>query len=147
MVKPRQRASFKNIPRTHIRNILAPLDGSKNSKRSILTAIHLAAEHEASLTVIHVIHPSEKYKQSDFEDIPPSFIIKAKKLAANHKVPFQSRILAGDPGHSIVEYANTHSVDLIVIGSRGLSIFKKIFLGSVSHYVLEKADMPTVLVK
>ena len=144
----KMRSSYKGLPRTRIRKILVPLDGSKNSKKSLLTAIHLAVEHEASLIVIHVIsHSEKKFKQSDVEDIPPSFIVQAKKLAMDNKIPFENRILVGDPGHSIVEYANTHSVDLIVIGARGLSAFKKIFLGSVSHYVMQKADMPIVLVK
>lgn len=148
MVGRRQRTIYKNIPRTRIRNILVPLDGSKNSKKSLLTAIHLAAEHEASIIVIHVLNSSEKrYKQRDFEDIPPAFIIQAKKLAMKNKIPFESRILVGDPSHSIVEYSHTHNVDLIVIGARGLSTFKKIFLGSVSQYVMQKADMPIVLVK
>jgi nucleotide-binding universal stress UspA family protein len=148
MVKQKQRTNYKNIPKTHIRKILIPLDGSKNSNKSLLTAIHLAVEHDASLTAVHVItHSEKKYKQSDLEDVPPSFIIQAKKLAMENKIPFDNRILLGDPGHSIVEYADTHSVDLIVIGARGLSTFKKIFLGSVSHYVMQKADMPIVLVK
>lgn len=148
MIKLRPQTNYKAIPKIRIRNILVPLDGSKNSKKSLLTAFHLAMEHEASLTAIYVMHSSEKkYKQSDFEDIPPSFIIEAKKLAMDNKIPFKSRILTGDPSHSIVEYAHTHNVDLIVIGARGLSTFKKIFLGSVSHYVMQKADMPIVLVK
>ncbi len=148
MVKLGQQTNYKNIPGIRIRNILIPLDGSKNSKKSLLVAIHLAMEHEASLTAIYVMHSSEKkYKQDDFEDIPPFFIIEAKKLAMESKISFEKMILTGDPGHSIVEYAHTHHVDLIVIGARGLSTFKKIFLGSVSHYVMQKADMPIVLVK
>ncbi len=148
MIKLGPQTSYKNIPGLHIRNILVPLDGSKNSKKSLLAAIHLAAEHEASLVVIYVMHSSEKkYRKDDFEDVPPSFIIEAKKLAMENKISFESRILTGDPGHSIVEYAHTHHVDLIVIGARGLSTFKKIFLGSVSHYVMQKADMPIVLIK
>lgn len=142
------RSSYRGTVRTRIRKILVPLDGSKNSKKSLLNAIHLAVEHDASLIVVHVIsHSEKKFKQSDIEDIPPSFIIQAKKLAMDNKIPFENRILVGDPGHSIVEYANTHGIDLIVIGARGLSAFKKIFLGSVSHYVMQKADMPIVLVK
>lgn len=142
------RSSYNGIPGSRIRKILVPLDGSKNSKKSLLTAIHLAVEHDASLIVIHVISRTEKkFKQSDIEDVPPSFIIQAKKLAMEKKIPFENRILVGDPGHSIVEYADTHGIDLIVIGARGLSGFKKIFLGSVSHYVMQKADMPIVLVK
>jgi nucleotide-binding universal stress UspA family protein len=131
--------------------ILVPLDGSKNSLKALETGVHLANEHEASLVVIHVIHTlSEKsgVKQKfGEEEVPPSFIIQAKKLAVKNKIPFSSRVLTGDPGHAIIEYVNTHGIDLIVIGARGRSVFKAIFLGSVSSYVLHKSKIPVMLIK
>ena len=138
------------MERQQIRKILVPLDGSKNSLRSLQTAIHLAREHEASLFVIHVIHTfpeKERKQQEGEEEVPPSFILLAKKLAVKNGIPFYSRILTGDPGHAIVEYTNTHSIDLIVIGARGLSVFKKIFLGSVSSYVMHKSKVAVMLIK
>jgi nucleotide-binding universal stress UspA family protein len=133
-----------------IKKILVPLDGSKNSLRGLTTGIHLAKEHEASLTVVHVIHMSYKkeHKQKELEEeIPPEFILLAKKLAVKNAIPFYSRILTGDPGYSIVEYSNTHDIDVIVIGARGLSTLKKIFLGSVSSYVMHKSKVAVMLIK
>ena len=138
------------MKRQQIRKILVPLDGSKNSLRGLQTAIHLAREHEASSFVVHVIHtfPEKERKQREGEEeVPPSFILLAKKLAIKNGIPFYSRILTGDPGHAIVEYTNTHSIDLIVIGARGLSVFKKIFLGSVSSYVMHKSKVAVMLIK
>src|SRR5579872_3760718 len=101
MIKLGPQTNYKDIPGLRIRHILVPLDGSKNSKKSLLAAIHLAIEHEASLTVIYVMHSSEKkYKQDGFEDVPPSFIVEAKKLAMENKISFENWILTGDPGHS-----------------------------------------------
>ena len=74
-------------------------------------------------------------------------MVQAEKLAKKNNIPFRSRILEGDPGHSIVEYASSHSIDLIVIGARGLGTFKKIFVGSVSNYVLHKAKVAVMLIK
>lgn len=136
--------------RPKIKKILVPLDGSKNSIRGLKTGIHLAKEHEASLTIIHVVHMSHKkeLKQKKLEeDIPPEFILFAKNLAVKNAVPFYSRILTGDPGYSIVEYSNTHNMDVIVIGARGLSTLKKIFLGSVSSYVMHKSKVAVMLIK
>jgi nucleotide-binding universal stress UspA family protein len=137
-------------PRQKIKKILVPLDGSKNSMRGLETGVHLAKEHEASLTVIHVIHMSHKkeLKQKELEEkVPPEFFLDAKKLAVKNGVPFSSRILTGDPGHEIVEYSDDHNIDVIVIGARGLSTFKKIFLGSVSSYVMHKAKVAVMLIK
>ena len=139
------------MEKQRIRKILVPLDGSKNSQRGLERAIHLAKEHEASLTVIHVIHnihgAKGRRKLELEEEMPPSFILLAKKLASENVIPFYNRVLAGDPGHEIVNYANTHGVDLIVIGARGLSAFKKIILGSVSSYVMHTAKAAVMLIK
>ncbi len=131
-----------------IRRILVPLDGSKNSLRGLETAIHLAKEHDASLTAIYVIHDIQKgISRQKMDEIPPSFLLQAKKLALKNDVPFQSRVLVGDPGHTIIEYSSTRGIDLIIIGARGLGTFKKIFLGSVSHYVLSKSKVAVMLIK
>lgn len=133
-----------------IRKILVPLDGSRNSQKALGSAIHLAREHEASLAAIHVIHTfpeMERKRQRSEEDVPPPFIKNAERLAKKAGVPFQSRILTGDPGHAITEYAGTHGIDLIVIGARGMSAFKKIFVGSVSSYVMAKSKTAVMLVK
>ncbi len=132
-----------------IKNILAPLDGSSNSQRSLDTAIHLAREHEATLTAIHVIHSHQKAPRTTRkqEGKEPPFILRARKLAERNGVQFHSRILEGDPGHSILDYSNMRNIDLIVIGARGLGTFKKIFLGSVSNYVLQKSKIAVMLVR
>lgn len=132
-----------------IKHILVPLDGSENSTRGLETAVHLANEHEASLTAIHVIHMLHKNtsKQRKQEEPTPQFMLDAQKNAEKNGIPFHSRILEGDPGHSIVEYSNTHDIDLVVIGARGLGTFKKIFLGSVSSYVLHKSKVAVMLVR
>ena len=138
------------IDRQKIKKILVPLDGSKNSLKALETGVHLASEHEASLTVIHVIHMSHKkeLKQKELEEeVPPEFFLSAKNLAVKNSVSFNSRILTGDPGHSIVEYSDDHNIDVIVIGARGISTFKKIFLGSVSNYVMHASKVAVMLIK
>ena len=50
------------------------------------------------------------------------------------------------PAEQIVTYANEHSCDLIVMGSRGLGALRGM-LGSVSSYVLRHAEMPVLIVK
>ncbi|HJU13682.1 MAG TPA: universal stress protein [Candidatus Nitrosotalea sp.] len=136
------------MSRKQIQKILVPLDGSSNSQRSLATALHLATEHEASISAVYVIHKLQKgVGRKKMGEADPSFIVEAKKLAEKNGIPFHSRILEGDPGHAIVEYSNTRDIDLIVIGARGLGTFKKIFLGSVSSYVLHKSKVAVMLVR
>ncbi len=53
----------------------------------------------------------------------------------------------GDPARTIVKYAESSDIDLIVMGSRGLSNLKEILIGSVSSRIHELAHCACLLVK
>ena len=72
---------------------------------------------------------------------------KAKLKAAQKGILFFDRVSYGDDGKRIVEVADKQNFDLIVIGSRGMSAAKEIFLGSTSNYVLHKSKKPVLVVK
>ncbi len=52
----------------------------------------------------------------------------------------------GHPAEEILAAAEEEGVDMIVIGSRGKR-FEPLLMGSVSREVLEKADMPVLVIK
>jgi nucleotide-binding universal stress UspA family protein len=58
----------------------------------------------------------------------------------------QSKHTIGVPAETILAEAKRLSADLIVMGRRGLSPLKELFLGSVSQEVLHKAQCPLILV-
>ena len=76
-----------------------------------------------------------------------SVMKKAKLKAAKKGILFFDRVSYGDDGKRIVEVAEKHNFDLIVIGSRGMGAAKEIFLGSTSNYVLHKSKKPVMMVK
>jgi nucleotide-binding universal stress UspA family protein len=48
---------------------------------------------------------------------------------------------------AIVEYAESENVDLVVIGTKGRSEFKKLLLGSVASGVVKYAHCPVMVIK
>jgi len=56
-------------------------------------------------------------------------------------------VLQGNAGQQIVETAAKRGADLIVIGSRGNSGLKEMFLGSVSPYVIKHTDKAILVIK
>lgn len=56
-------------------------------------------------------------------------------------------LLREDPAGEILRYAERNAIDLIVTGSRGLGGLKSLFLGSVSHKLIEDATCPCMVVK
>jgi len=59
----------------------------------------------------------------------------------------QSTVVQGDPATGIIKFARAEDIDMIVIGSRGLTGIKEFVLGSVSHRVTHLADCTVTVVK
>ena len=56
-------------------------------------------------------------------------------------------VLEGVPSSAILQYAKEYCCDLIVIGNRGLGPIREWMLGSVSHHVVQQAQIPVLVVK
>ena len=72
---------------------------------------------------------------------------KAKKHAAQNGILFYDKVVYGDEGPKITNFAENKSYDIIIIGSRGMSSLKEAFLGSTSNFVLHKSKIPVLIVK
>ncbi|KAI7905520.1 uncharacterized protein BX663DRAFT_500028 [Cokeromyces recurvatus] len=66
-----------------------------------------------------------------------------------HKMNISSEvhILWGDAKTLIPRYTAAHKVDLLIMGSRGLSTVKSVFLGSVSDTCLKECPCPVLVVR
>lgn len=71
------------------------------------------------------------------------------KLRTSSKTPFKitSQVIQGSPREIIVDEANNWGADLIVMGSRGLSTWSRILLGSVSNAVVHHAKCSVEIVR
>ena len=75
-------------------------------------------------------------------------LASAKRRVIGRKIESVQTLLAdGDPAETIIGLAKDRMVDAIVIGSRGLSDIKGLFLGSVSHKVGDLAECTCITVK
>jgi len=140
----------------NIKKILVPLDGSENSLRGLDAAISLAQKYQAEVTGVNVIqdfpagHPDQPPYTTGVLKDAQNMMTDAKKRASENDVKFQDEILNvsdGSLGKEIVKFADYNNVDLIAIGSRGRGSIKEAFLGSVSHYISHKSNVPVLIVK
>jgi nucleotide-binding universal stress UspA family protein len=73
---------------------------------------------------------------------------QAGKTAHDHGVEKVSKhIEDGNPVSRILELAKAEDVDLIVSGARGLSNLKALFVGSVSHKLLQLSPVTCITVR
>ncbi len=139
----------------NIKQILNPVDGSEHSIHSTHHAIELAKLLDAKIVLLHCherfpIVLSEPYFQQAVNEITKAsdeLIEPFIKMVEKAEVPFDVRILEGPPGVKIPEAARIEKIDLIVMGSRGVTDFTGLLLGSVAHQVLHKSDCPVFITK
>jgi len=140
------------------KRIVVAYDGSDQAIKALNTAIELAKAFNSKLDVVEVVDTAALLGMG-FAPIPSDVIAQiynkaqndveqAKKKAQEAGVKdVTSQVLEGDPATSIIEYASKNGADLIVMGSRGLSTFKRLVLGSVSSKVVQESRVPVLVVK
>ena len=139
----------------NIKQILNPVDGSEHSIRSTQYAIELAKLLDARIILMHCharfpIVLAEPYFQKAINEINKAseeLVEPFIEMLEKEEVKFDVRILEGTPGNRIPEVARIEKIDMIVMGSRGVTDFAGLFLGSVAHQVLHKSDCPVFITK
>eukprot|EP00112_Aurelia_sp_Birch-Aquarium-sp1_P026838 Seg977.5 transcript_id=Seg977.5/GoldUCD/mRNA.D3Y31 product="Universal stress protein YxiE" protein_id=Seg977.5/GoldUCD/D3Y31 len=146
------------------RTILIPVDGSEHSDRAFnwyVNHLHREGDH---VGVVNIVEPPK---------VPASFMVmgplvtpdewhrqlkanveKAKEVGENYKKMCDkagikcSVYVEGtedSPGEKICQMAKEKNVSGVVMGSRGLNFLRRTFLGSVSSYVVNHANVPVTV--
>ncbi|MBC5636811.1 universal stress protein [Ornithinibacillus sp. BX22] len=136
------------------KKILCAADGSDHSIRAGEKAFQLARlSQESKVDIIYVVDPKHSKEEvltnwgKDTEDARKEQLALLIQKVKKSGVDFEVIFLNGEPGPTIVDYANKHNYDIIIIGSRGLNAFQEMMLGSVSHKVAKRATSPVLIVK
>jgi nucleotide-binding universal stress UspA family protein len=144
------------------RKILACSDGSENAIQAARVAAFIAREFHACTLLLIVFNPSTViYANGDapitpidsallnryIEEIQNGIAERTGEVFRAAGVDYETRREAGHPVDVIVDVAEREKVDLIVLGSRGLSGWKSFLLGSVSDGVLHHAHCPVLIVR
>lgn len=123
-------------------NILVATDGSADSAKALTKAIDLGKTHSGRVTGVTVVdmHP-EHYADAagvvDKLDEKAKIVLEgAAARASAAGMELHTHLLHGDPAAEITGYARKKNAGIILVGSRGLTGLKKIFLGSVAEKVI-----------
>jgi nucleotide-binding universal stress UspA family protein len=143
---------------TDYSRIVVAYDHSELSKKALKMAMNLAKQDKIiQLYVIMVQQPlrpapysygyvyvaDQEAQREEIQGIRKDLEEQLKTLPNKTGIV----LLDGNPGQMIVDYVKQNDADLVVMGSRGLTGLKELFLGSVSHYVVQKATCPVLIVK
>ncbi len=151
--------------------VLVAIDGSEASMRAADFALSIAVKSEAELTLLYVFYSQLAYAYTSYlskvddsssidailhsaEDKANQwFDIVKNKLknvyAYNQNIKIKSDIIITSTSifRAIIDYAEHNMINLIVVGTKGRSAIKKVFLGSVTSEVLKYSRCPVLVIK
>ena len=135
--------------------ILVAVDGSESAKKAFDKSVFLAQKCNSRLYVAHVVLDATYGGDSatTFELIEQlkergkQILELCKKEAVKKSVEVETLLESGDHAQVIIEIAKRINCDLIIMGSRGMSVFKELLLGSVSLKVMHLAHCPVMVVR
>lgn len=134
---------------TPYKHLLCPVDFSETSLRALEWSSRFSKSVGASLTVLHVLD-TDLLSIGNLVAVPNAF--DELRLRAEEAVEKLKRemdltharfeIREGVPEDVVVGAASGGNVDLVVMGTHGISGFQKFLLGSVTEKVLHRAKVP-----
>lgn len=137
------------------RNVLAATDFSEPAALGLAWAARAARAHGARLHLVHVLTPPMPV--ADFA-APPLTLDENLREAARQRMDemLASDVLAGldadgvlrdgTPSQAVLDVADEVSADLLVVGTRGLTGFRHLLLGSTAERIVQRAKVPVLSV-
>jgi nucleotide-binding universal stress UspA family protein len=147
---------------THGMKILCAIDGSRHSQWALDWLPHVCSPDDISLLLVHAIDMTQFKSLSRLDRKTRSALVnlldcslegaarlleRAELKAAASWGSVRAKLLRGSPVAAVARSAKREQADLLVIGSRGVTEFQPMLLGSVSRKLLMQAPCPVLVVK
>jgi nucleotide-binding universal stress UspA family protein len=143
-----------------VKKILIPIDRSEYNNKIIEYAISLSKAWDAKITAIHVIDMGLGVVDGGNKEIKPERIQEEKiyaedllneiDIAAKKEgINIEKEVLEKNDkvGKTIIEYAKKYKMDVIVIGTKGMTAVEEYFFGSVVKDVFQYAHCPVFAIR
>jgi nucleotide-binding universal stress UspA family protein len=137
--------------------ILSPIDGSDESKLAFEKAVAVAKRNNATLVVAHIIDTSAFQTTNMYNEVIPEAVTTRAKTMLNDYAE-EARNAGIEHVETVIDYGSAkyqichtlapdHKADLIMIGATGLNAVERLFIGSVSEYVIRNAPCDVLVVR
>ena len=156
-----------NLNNNIFSKILIPVAGSPNSMKAINYAIDLADKYKSELLALHVLYSQSGFAfhketvagaitSSSLNDLnldakqeAEKWFEEINKRAEEKKVQIKTEVVFTVISivEGILTYAEKENINLIIIGSKGKSGWKKLIVGSVASGISTYAHCPILIVK
>jgi nucleotide-binding universal stress UspA family protein len=142
--------------------IMVAFDGSKDSVKAVDFGCSLADKYGSTLVVVHVYStafplysgvapvpvPEFEGAEALSKERARGVLADGIELAEGHGMKARGELLeASSTIQALLEFASSEKADLIVVGTRGVTGFKKLILGSVSSGLVSHSECPVLVVR
>ena len=137
------------------RKLLLPVDGSEHAERAAHYLAHFVETLNGSETIVLYVHPVEKVPTRapdgseiafDLHDAGMTVSRRVREILDQYNVRYRLDATLGDAADVIAHVAEEEQVDELVMGSRGLSTWQGLVLGSVTQKVIHQVAVPVTVV-
>jgi nucleotide-binding universal stress UspA family protein len=140
------------------RHIVCCLDFSEHSREAFDTALELARDNQARLSLLHVVHsgapvvPGESPRAArrlSKDELRERLgqEMRERYLEQTGGYPAQVRLRRGLPSIEILDELQESQADLVVLGAEGLSGMGLVLLGSTAERVSRRAPCACLVVR
>ena len=139
-----------------MKRILVATDGSAAAVEASRFGVELAREHAAELVFVHAVPEYDLVPATVFQiggafprepgGFDTELLEDAAALAGEQGLVATTALLRGETVDALLEYADSHDVGLLVVGSRGRGAIAGALLGSVSLELLHRSRRPVAVV-
>ena len=137
--------------------ILVPVDGSNEARLAFEKAIEVAKRNRAQVLIAHIIDTRVLQTPTGFEGNfneeiqrqTENLFQEYRQYAQDHDFNDIDFVLEyGSPKVYISKnIPKDYQIDLIMMGATGLNAVERLFIGSVSEYVIRKASCDVLVVR
>jgi nucleotide-binding universal stress UspA family protein len=142
--------------------ILCAIDGSRHSRWALDWLPHICSPEDCSLLLVHAVDLTQFRSFPKLDRKTRSVLVNRLEYSlegaarmlegAELKISaswglVRAKLLRGNPAEAVVRSAKREQAELLVIGSRGMTEFQPMLLGTVSRKLLMKSPCPTLVVK
>ncbi len=141
---------------------MVAFDGSKDSVKAVDFGCSLAEKYGSTLIIVHVYSitfppysgvapvpvPEIEEAEALSKERARGVLADGIELVESQGIKAKGELLqASSTVQALLEFATSEKVDLIVVGTRGMTGFKKLILGSVSSGLVSHSECPVLVVR